>query len=104
MFKIITAAAAFATLTVATLAPAHAIIVQGGNGVEANALHVNALHVNALHVNALHVNALHVNGLTTSNSLALNGLNSGNGPQANGTVESQSDLVIQAIELPPQSR
>lgn len=98
MFKIITAAA-FATLTVATLAPAHAIIVQGGNGVEANALHVNALHVNALHVNALHVN-----GLTTSNSLALNGLNSGNGPQANGTVESQSDLVIQAIELPPQSR
>jgi hypothetical protein len=99
MFKIITAAAAFATLTVATLAPAHAIIVQGGNGVEANALHVNALHVNALHVNALHVN-----GLTTSNSLALNGLNSGNGPQANGTVESQSDLVIQAIELPPQSR
>jgi len=99
MFKIITAAAAFATLTVATLAPAHAIIVRGGNGVEANALHVNALHVNALHVNALHVN-----GLTTSNSLALNGLNSGNGPQANGTVESQSDLVIQAIELPPQSR
>lgn len=99
MFKIITAAAAFATLTAATLAPAHAIIVQGGNGVEANALHVNALHVNALHVNALHVN-----GLTTSNSLALNGLNSGNGPQANGTVESQSDLVIQAIELPPQSR
>ena len=99
MFKIITAAAAVATLTVATLAPAHAIIVQGGNGVEANALHVNALHVNALHVNALHVN-----GLTTSNSLALNGLNSGNGPQANGTVESQSDLVIQAIELPPQSR
>ncbi|MBN9512547.1 MAG: hypothetical protein J0H97_04050 [Alphaproteobacteria bacterium] len=99
MFKIITAVAAFATLTAATLAPAHAIIVQGGNGVEANALHVNALHVNALHVNALHVN-----GLTTSNSLALNGLNSGNGPQANGTVESQSDLVIQAIELPPQSR
>lgn len=85
MFKIITAAAAFATLTIATLAPAHAIIVQGGNGVEANALNLNALNLNALNLNALN----------------LNGLNSGNGPQTNGTIESQSDLVIQAIELPP---
>ncbi len=98
MFKIITAAAAFATLTVATLAPAHAIIVQGGNGVEANALHMNALHMNALNLNALNLNALNLN------ALHMNGLNSGNGPQANGTIESQSDLVIQAIELPPLSR
>jgi len=98
MFKIITTAAAFATLTVATLAPAHAIIVQGGNGVEANALNLNALNLNALNLNALNVNALNVN------ALHMNGLNSGNGPQANGTIESQSDLVIQAIELPPLSR
>ena len=98
MFKIITAAAAFATLTVATLAPAHAIIVQGGNGVEANALHMNALHMNALNLNALNLNALNLN------ALHMNGLNSGNVPQTNGTIESQSDLVIQAIELPPLSR
>ena len=99
MFKIITTAAAFATLTVATLAPAHAIIVQGGNGVEANALNLNALNLNALNMNALNLN-----GLGTGNGLQLNGLNSGNGPQTNGTIESQSDLVIQAIELPPLSR
>lgn len=92
MFKIITAVAAFATLTVATLAPAHAIIVQGGNGIKTNALNLNALNLNALNMNALHMNALHMNGLGT-----------GNGLQLNGTVESQSDLVIQAIELPPAS-
>lgn len=92
MLKIITAVAAFATLTAASLAPAHAIIVQGGNGVEANALNLNALNLNALNLNALNLNALNVNGL-----------NSGNGPQVNGTIESQSDLIIQAIELPPVS-
>lgn len=102
MFKIITAVAAFATLTVATLAPAHAIIVQGGNGIKTNALNLNALNLNALNVNALNVNALNMNALHM-NALHMNGLGTGNGLQLNGTVESQSDLVIQAIELPPAS-